>query len=1192
MKQYLSNAKKAIVAILIFWTANVSAQAYSEDFDNGSCNTTFPANWTTASTTADWLIDATTTGTCGGGVPTCTVAGSSGGSVLAGADGSGGILESAVSASINATGYTGLTVDWNGYRSTGAPAVTLEYSFDDVTYTNVAFSDVASDAQWHAVSTISLPAACDNAPVLYLRWSYTSTVGGGEFIAFDDIIVNGTTLKTFYWNGSGALHLLGSWGANPNGTGSAPLSFTASGQTFNIYNNTATSFADSLTGAWSVSGGTVNVNIGNGSTISTQLTIPSGFALTLSSATLNVNNSSTLTIQNTTFPTAGAVNVLSGSTVDFAQAAQVAIWSKTYHNLTLSGGANKSQSGNPTINGTFNITNSSSNYVMSNSSLQTTTINGTVTGTGAMLTGNSKLTIGGTGSLGTLNFGVGSTNKTINILTLNRTGDLILGTDLTVNGSAALTNGTININSKNLTFNAAVTLPATSSNGAFVGSTTSTLNFSTAGATSGSLFMDQTSASTRALSYLIYNRNGSTLTLGNPLEIWNSIDPTNGTVNSGSNLTLKSDATHKGRIGIINGTFSGSPTVELFKSAGKTNWVNMCSSGVTGKNMSDWNASFAITCASCPDGSMVGGVPFTSIYTYDETQFIGDEANAAHYIPITSLVALDSKVGYWVYLGNGFPNTTAITIPLTGGVNTKGSSGAYVLSLSTASAATDGWNLISNPYPSPISVANMLNAIGSASTQIDQTFYVYNSNTDVNTPYTAAGSNSIIPHGQAFAVRALVNGVSFTPSESWKTANVSNIGLLKTNAASAYFWDDFLLDLTSTSFPHPFYSNIYFLFDANATTGFDNGKDAYFTSNSVLPGMPIMYSVTNNQKFLRNALPSLSGNVTIPFTVNTATAGVFQINPVNLNKLPAGACVKLYDIGKAVLHDLKTGAYTATVSANVTTPQFELRITLNPTTLTSNVNHPYCKSDMNGSVVASGSGPGPWNYTWKDASSAVIKTSNNKTSADTLKNIGVGSYKVDVNTVGSCDNASGNFALNSTAPLPVAAFSVNKDTLNINGSTQFIFTNNSSNANTYLWNFGDGNGANTQNVSYMYTHAGNFNVTLTAISSCGDSAKYTYQVHAVNSPTLQGILSYQNQDNSIKVGKDNRGIYVDLNFDKNTKASISVTNILGQVLISPMTVETAADRYYLDLNAKEQIVFVIVTTGEKRFTQKIFHNQN
>lgn len=84
---------------------------------------------------------------------------------------------------------------------------------------------------------------------------------------------------------------------------------------------------------------------------------------------------------------------------------------------------------------------------------------------------------------------------------------------------------------------------------------------------------------------------------------------------------------------------------------------------------------------------------------------------------------------------------------------------------------------------------------------------------------------------------------------------------------------------------------------------------------------------------------------------------------------------------------------------------------------------------------------GPWNYTWKDASNNIVKTSLNKATADILKNIGVGSYNVDVNTVGSCDNANATFNLVSTAPLPISSFTVNKDTLIVGGSTQFVFTN-------------------------------------------------------------------------------------------------------------------------------------------------------
>ncbi|MBN8694690.1 MAG: PKD domain-containing protein [Bacteroidetes bacterium] len=1180
-----------LVIIMVLASFVTKAQLpYSETF-GGSCNTSFPGNWTTAD--PDWIIDDNST-TCFGGVPECNVVGSSGGSMMAGADGSSG-LETTVTASVNASAFTNLTLDWNGYRSTGAPAMTVEYSFDNSSFTSVAFTDVATDDQWHAVTTVNLPAACDNAPVLYIRFSYTGTAAGA-FIAIDDIVLNGTSLTTFYWNGTGALHQTTSWGAFPNGTGPNPLSFTAAGQTFNLYNNTAATFNAALTAPWAVSGGTVFLNLGNGTTINTNLTIPAGSALSLTNATLNVNNSSTLTIQNTTFPAAGNVSVLSGSTIDFAQAAPVTLWNKTYHNLTISGGANKTQNGNTTINGVLNLASATSNFSMVSSPLLNLILNGSITGTGSILTGNTRVTIGGSGVFGTIRFGVGATNRTINNLTVNRpSGDITLGSNLTVNGSAALTNGTININSNNLTFNGAVTFPVAASNGVMVGSTTSTLNILNTGAVNNSLLMDQTSATTSALRDLTFSRSGGTLNLGNPLNIWGTITPSVGTIASGSNLTIKSDASNKGRVGIIGASASltGNPTVEVFKKAGLTNWINLCSGGVIGGNMAGWNSSFAITCLTCPDGTQVGGVTFTSIYTYDETTFVGDETNALHYVEITALTGINSNEGYWVFIGNGFPNTTAITIPLQGsGVNTKNSA-SWNLSLTGGVSPNNGWHLIANPFPAPISVANMLSAMGTASANIDNTFFVYDSNLETNVPFSASGSNSVIPMGQAFSVRSLQNGLSFSSNESWKLAGTNNSDVLKMNAATPYFWDDFLLDVTSTSFSKPFFANAYFTFDPAATTGFDNGKDAYFTGNSVNPGLPVIYSTTGSQKFLRNALPSLGGTVTIPITVNTATAGVFQITGVNFNKLPAGACVTLYNIANATSHNLKSGPYTATVSANVTTPQYELRITVNPGTLSSNVNNPLCKKGNNGSVIAQGtSTSGPWNYTWKDASNNVIKTSLNKSTADTLLNVGVGNYQVDVNTVGSCDNANASFVLNSTAPLPASAFTVNFDTLNVNGTTQFVFTNNSTNADTYSWHFGDGNTSAQQNPSYMYSTAGNYNVSLYAINStCADSSMFTYQVHAVNSPTLSGVLAYQNLDNTIKVGKDARGIYVDLAFDKSTKATISVNNILGQVLISPMNVETTTERYYLDLNAKEQIVFVTVTTTEKRFTQKIFHNQ-
>ncbi len=1171
---YLKNL--SCILLVCVGLSSKAQTAYSETFGSGTTST-FPGGWTFAS--GDWGVDPDIAN--GGSIIDCTIPLSSIGSKMYGADGTSGLQQS-VSAPFVTTNITNMILKWNGLRSLGAPALTVEVSTDNSTYTPLTITDVLSDGAWHTF-TVAVPVAFENKSTVYVRWSYTGA-SSGNFIAFDDIDISGTASPVYYWDGSGALNSVSSWWSNSNATGSQPTDFVTPNQIFNLYPNATSATAATLGGAWTISGSGVKLNVGDGST---------GFNLNLSSvltvassAKLNVLNTATLTLSNTTFPSSAFVTLNAGSTVDYAQSSSVAILNMTHSHLTISGGADKTQPGNLTINGDLNLNGSS--FVMSNSSLQTLNLNGMILGSGTLKTGNSKLNINGSGTFGTITFAAGSTANTLNQFNVNRgsAGGIVLGSDLTVNSTSNLQNGTISLNGKNLTLNGAITFPATTANGSFIGSKTSTLTIGGSGSVTNNLLM-----SAPTMGYVLLNRSGATITAGNSIDIWGDLTPTAGTFAAGGNLTIKSDASNKGRIGIIgaSGAFTGSPTVEVFKNAGLTGWVNIGSGGVNGASMSGWNSSFAITCASCPDGSSVGGVAFTSVYTYDETAFIGDDSNTAHYIPIASLGGLNSNTGYWVYLGNGAVNTTAITIPLTGGVNTNASGGGFNLTLSAgAPAATDGWNLISNPYPSPILVSQVIASAGGAN--VDNTFYVYDPDANANVPFTAG---SVIPMGQAFSVRALNSSVNFSPNENWKTTTNNNTGILKTSSASNYYFDDFLLDLTSTTFTTGYFSQAYFKFDATSTTGFDNGKDAFYLSSSVDNTTPSIFSTTSGNKFLRNSLPSLSGLVTIPLTITTGTAyaGVYKINPVNINKLPAGACVNLYDIANNVTHNLRTGAYTATIAANATTPQFELRITLNSATMTSNVSQPLCSKINNGSIIAKGTSAGPWNYTWKDASDNIIKTKTNSLVADTLKNLGAGTFKVDVNTVAMCDNASQTFNVASTSALPISNFSVNKDTLYLGSTTQFIFTNNSTGANTYSWKFGDGNTANTPSATHMYGSTGDYKVSLIAVNSaCGDSSSFNYDVHVVNTPTLAGITSIASSDNNIKIGKDAKGIFVQMNYDKNTQATVSISNVLGQLLVSPRIIEGDTEKFYFDVNAKDQLLLITVTTNDKRITQRIFNN--
>jgi PKD repeat protein len=68
-------------------------------------------------------------------------------------------------------------------------------------------------------------------------------------------------------------------------------------------------------------------------------------------------------------------------------------------------------------------------------------------------------------------------------------------------------------------------------------------------------------------------------------------------------------------------------------------------------------------------------------------------------------------------------------------------------------------------------------------------------------------------------------------------------------------------------------------------------------------------------------------------------------------------------------------------------------------------------------------------------------------------------------------------------PKPSASFNQNVD------KAKVIFTNSSSNANSYLWNFGDNTTDTTANPTHIYTNDGTYYVSLTAVNTCGNSVK-------------------------------------------------------------------------------------------------------
>ncbi|MFB6305709.1 MAG: gliding motility-associated C-terminal domain-containing protein, partial [Flavobacteriales bacterium] len=85
-------------------------------------------------------------------------------------------------------------------------------------------------------------------------------------------------------------------------------------------------------------------------------------------------------------------------------------------------------------------------------------------------------------------------------------------------------------------------------------------------------------------------------------------------------------------------------------------------------------------------------------------------------------------------------------------------------------------------------------------------------------------------------------------------------------------------------------------------------------------------------------------------------------------------------------------------------------------------------------------------------------------------------------------------------PTPTASFSTNKDTVFLSQDGAVEFTNNSSDVDSFEWDFGDSTTFSGKDTSHQYSRTGLFNVLLTVTDSnnCSDSTSQIITVTTEN----------------------------------------------------------------------------------------------
>jgi PKD repeat protein len=216
---------------------------------------------------------------------------------------------------------------------------------------------------------------------------------------------------------------------------------------------------------------------------------------------------------------------------------------------------------------------------------------------------------------------------------------------------------------------------------------------------------------------------------------------------------------------------------------------------------------------------------------------------------------------------------------------------------------------------------------------------------------------------------------------------------------------------------------------------------------------------------------------------------------------------------------------------------------------------------------------------------SVFLNSFNVTGNDTLlTGLEQGSYDIEYLLDGVAYDTA-NVVVSSFAPV------VSSATLSDNSPTvgqSVVFTNTSTGAATYFWDFGDGFNSTTTSPNHDYSSPDTYTVTLTATSAAGCTATSTYVI-TVSAFSLVGPPTNMNREEedpnlmartSAQVQSQNNQAAITVRGDA-TVSQFSVYSMNGQLLL----VGSAADRTFTYNTPGIYLIHVLYTDGTSEIKQ-------
>ncbi|MBO9699706.1 MAG: T9SS type A sorting domain-containing protein [Sporocytophaga sp.] len=408
----------------------------------------------------------------------------------------------------------------------------------------------------------------------------------------------------------------------------------------------------------------------------------------------------------------------------------------------------------------------------------------------------------------------------------------------------------------------------------------------------------------------IYISNSVGVTNQTSITITGVLNLTSGTFNTSNNVILDLNTGYISRFG--TGTLSGKIKIKK---------------NISGNEPGYHHVSFPltnVTLSELADNATLEKGGYSWIYTYNEAD--KHPSIDSGWVAVSGLsTPLVNTTGYTFYFNK------PTSLDLSGNfVNTSSPVKFNVTNTNSGDSQSDGWNLIGNPFPYPIS---WVQDTGWSKTNVTNAIYIWDTKANKYRTYingaSLNGGSPVIPSMQAFFIKAST-GLKPTLSVNRKAfTNLSNPAVTRTEVVSSGLKLSVSSNIGS--------DETLIRLSTEADTSFNEEFDAYKLLNS--GNCPSIFTQLNGIDYAVNSIPDEFNSVEIPLVIAAASAGNYLISASDLSSIGEDYNISLTDKQFEKTQNLRTNPnYSTYINQNENPERFYLTLEKARTDVVTGVN--------------------------------------------------------------------------------------------------------------------------------------------------------------------------------------------------------------------------------------------------------------